>query len=80
MSEKEIVEMRDEVKRYLDQADETTIRKFYELIEEDNSEGWWDTLPITVKETVEKALKQADRGELILHEDIKRMHPQWFTK
>ena len=45
---------------------------------EDN--GWWDSLPKNIKEDIEESIRQADRGEVFTHEQVKKMYPQWFLQ
>lgn len=72
--------MRNEVKKYIDSADEKVVKKVHAMLEVDAEADWWDTMPDNVKADVETAIKQADKGELISHEEVKKRYPQWFSK
>jgi hypothetical protein len=67
----DITQLREEIKTMIDKADAKTIRMTYALleagVEEDNN--WWDSMPDEIKADVEKAIKQADNGEGISHEE-----------
>lgn len=92
--EVQIKDMRKEVKRYIDQADEEVVKMVYAILarrsvesgslpgglEVDAETGWWETMPDNVKEDVEDALLQAGKGEVISHEEVKKKYPQWFTR
>ncbi len=43
-------------------------------------EDWWDTMPDNVKADLEAALSEADKGELIPHEEIKKRYQKWLAK
>jgi hypothetical protein len=75
-----VQQMRKDVKKYIDQADAKVVKMVYAMLEADADTGWWDALPNSVKDDVEISLRQADKGELMSHEAVKKKHPQWFTK
>jgi predicted transcriptional regulator len=35
-------------------------------------ENWWDELPANVKQGISESLKQADRGEFISYDEVKK--------
>ena len=72
--------MRNEVKKYIDSADEKVVKMVHAMLEVDAEADWWDAMPDNVKADVETAIKQADKGELIPHEEVKKRYPQWFSK
>ena len=72
--------MRNEVKKYIDSADEKMVKMVHAMLEVDAEADWWDAMPDNVKADVETAIKQADKGELISHEEVKKRYPQWFSK
>jgi len=75
-----VKQMRREVKRYIDTADEKVVKMMHAMLEVDAEADWWDTMPDDVKASVEKAIEEADRGEVMSHEAVKAKYPQWFTK
>lgn len=75
-----VKQMRNEVKKYIDSADEKVVKMVHAMLEVDAEADWWDTMPDNVKADVETALKQADKGELISHAEVKKRYPQWFSK
>lgn len=38
----------------------------------DKEEDWWEELPASVKLGINESIKQADRGEFISYEDVKK--------
>ena len=75
-----VKQMRKEVKKYIDTADEKVVKMIHAMLEVDAEADWWDAMPDTVKADVELAIRQADKGEVISHEEVKKKFPQWFTK
>lgn len=72
--------MRKDVKKYIDTADEKVVKMVHAMLGVDAEADWWDSMPDSVKANVEIALKQADKGEVLSHEEVKKKFPQWFTK
>ena len=62
--------MREEVKKYIETADEKVVKMMHAMLEVSADEDWWNTMPDNVKADVEAALLEADKGELIPHEEI----------
>lgn len=75
-----VTKMRNEVKKYIDAADEKTVKMVHAMLEVDADAGWWNTLPDDVKQDVEQSLRQGDGGEVLTHEQVKAKYRQWFTK
>ena len=75
-----VKKMRRDVKKYIDTADEKIVKMVHAMLEVDADADWWDTIPKELKNDIEIALRQADKGDVLSHEEVKKMHPQWFTK
>ncbi len=72
--------MREKVKDYIDTADEKVVKTVHAMLEADGANDWWNELPDNVKDEVEEAMQQADRGEGIPHEEIKKRYAKWFVR
>ncbi len=75
-----VKKMRTEVKKYIDNADEKVVKMVHAMLEVDAEADWWDAMPDEVRADVETAIRQADKGQLISHEEVKKKYPQWFSK
>jgi len=75
-----VKQMRSEVKKYIDTADEKVVKMIHAMLEVDAAADWWDTLPDGIRQDVELSIKQADNDDVLTHEQVKEKHPQWFTK
>jgi predicted transcriptional regulator len=75
-----VKQMRKDVKKYIDTADDKVVKMVHAMLEVDAEADWWDTMPDEVKADIELAIKQADKGEVLTHEEVKKKYPQWFTK
>ena len=80
MSTAELKELRHEVKRYIDKADERVVKMVYAMLESDSETEWWDEMPDEIKADLEESMSQAARGQVTSHEEVKKKYPQWFTK
>lgn len=72
--------LRRKVKKYVGTADEKSLLIVERILEKEQDEDWWDTLPHEVKLSVEHAIKEIDEGKGIPHEEVKKMYPQWFKR
>lgn len=75
-----VEQMRSEVKKYIDTADEKVVKMVHAMLEVDAAADWWDTMPDEVRQNVELSIRQGDNGEVLTHEQVKEKYPQWFTK
>jgi predicted transcriptional regulator len=73
-------QMRIEVKKYIDTADDKVVKMVHAMLEVDSDADWWDEMPDNVKADVEEAIGQADRGEVMTHEEVKKKYKKWFAK
>ena len=82
MSIAELKELRREVKKIIDHADERFVRKVYDdaIAEADKNADWWDNMPENIRADIAESLAQADKGEVMTHKQVKKKYPQWFTK
>ncbi len=51
-------QMRSEVKKYIDTADEKVVRMVHAMLEVDAEAGWWDAMPDEVRQDLELSTKQ----------------------
>ena len=73
--------LKSEVKKYIDTADEKVVKMVHAMLEVDAEENdWWDEIPENIKDEINEAKKDLDNGKGIPHEEVKKMHPQWFRK
>lgn len=72
--------LRTQVKKYIDDADDKTVQMVYAMLEAEHQYDFWDELPDDVKTDIDKAIKQADAGELLSHEEVMKKYKKWLTK
>jgi predicted transcriptional regulator len=73
-------QMRIEVKKYIDTADDKVVKMVHAMLEVDSDADWWDEIPDNVRADIEEAVGQADRGEVMTHEEVKKKYKKWFAK
>jgi hypothetical protein len=54
----------EEVKEYIEHADERVVKMVHAMLETDVENDWWERMPDKVKADVEAALKEADEENL----------------
>jgi len=72
--------MRQKVKRYIDNADESIIKMIYAMMEADVDSDWWGNMPDNIKEDVAAALQESESGILTSHETIQKRYQKWLVK
>ena len=72
--------LRKQVKKYIDDADDKTVQMVYAMLEAEHQYDFWDELPDNVKADIDEAIKQADAGELLSHEEVMKKYKKWLTK
>jgi hypothetical protein len=72
--------LRQEVKKYIDTADAKVVKMMHAMLEIDADNGWWDSMPDSVKEDVEAALVESEKGEVIPHGEIQKRYKKWLAK
>ena len=80
MSSPAISTIRKEVKKYVDKADDKTVRMLHAMLETEQEEDWWDKLPKHVQAEIDKALSELDKGKGIPHEAVMKKYSKWFTR
>ena len=75
-----VKQMRSDVKKYIENADSKVVKMVHAMPQVDAEADWWDELPDNVKADVEEAIRQADSGETIPHDKVKKNYAKWFTR
>ncbi len=72
--------LKKQVKKYIDTADEKVVKMVFAMLEVNAENDWWDDLSNDEKKSVTKSLKELDEGKGIPHQEVKKLHPKWFSK
>jgi hypothetical protein len=75
-----VKQMRQEVKKYLDKADDKTVKMVYAMLEAKEENDWWDELPPKVKAEIDEALLELDKGKGLPHETVLKKYGKWFSR
>ncbi len=74
------MELKEEVKKYIDQADERMLKAVYALLEADQQEDWWDSISDEERHAIETGLKQMEEGKTTPHEEVMEKYSKWLTR
>jgi predicted transcriptional regulator len=77
---KEITTLRKEVKKYIDTADEKTLKMIHAMLEVDQESDWWEELSGEAKASIEKGLKDGEAGRVTPHEVVMKKYRKWLPK
>jgi hypothetical protein len=72
--------LRKQVKKYVEKADEKSLRIVRAILEIEQEEDFWDELPAHVKDDVAEAEAQSERGEGKTTAEVFKKYRQWHTK
>ena len=75
-----IKELRDEVKRYVDKADERILKVVYAMLETDMQEDWWNDLSDKEKASIEEGIRDAKAGRVTPHSEVVKKYDRWLSK
>ena len=64
----------------MDKADDKSLRMVQAILEIEQQEDFWDTLPDHVKADVAEAKKQSERGEGKTTAQVMKKYQKWLTK
>jgi|688.fasta_scaffold1019780_2 hypothetical protein len=62
------------------ETDDKQILKELEAVFVRHNEDWWDTLPDRIKESVDRGLKQSEKGVGVSHELVMKKMEKWLKK
>ena len=71
--------LREQVKKYIDDADDKTVQMVYAMLEAENHYDFWDELPDEVKSEIDRSIRQADAGQLLSHDEVMAKYKKWLT-
>jgi hypothetical protein len=66
-------------KRLLNTEDKDIIN-YIKAIFETREENWWETLPDSVKHSIEKSLEEVRKGQTIPHAEVRKKYEKWLKK
>lgn len=71
--------MKNKAKEYLDNADEKTVKMVYAMLEVDAQNDWWDELPKSAKDSIERGLKDVENGKVTSHKEVMKKYKKWLS-
>ena len=72
--------LRQEVKKYIDDADEHVVKMVYAMLKADSEADWWDELEEEETASIERGLDDLKNGRVISHKEVMKQYPQWLSK
>ncbi|MDQ6902193.1 MAG: hypothetical protein M3139_04160 [Bacteroidota bacterium] len=71
--------MKKQAKKYLDNADEKTVKMVYAMLEVDAQKDWWDDVSDEAKASIERGLKDVDAGKVVAHKSAMKKYNKWLS-
>lgn len=66
--------------KWLAGVNEPSIIKRFIALKEEQQVDWWDEIDAEERTEIEEGLVQADRGEVVPHEEVMSKYQQWRSK
>ena len=66
------------VQLILDTDKSDLLDKVSKILKQERDDDWWDDLPESVQESIERGLDQAKRGDTIPHEEVMKKYDKWL--
>ena len=74
----EVTILKIKAKKYLDNADEKTIKMIYAMLEVDAQNDWWEDLPESAKDSIQRGLRDIENGKVTPHKEVMRKYKKWL--
>lgn len=75
----EVTVMKNQAKKYLDNADEKTIKMVFAMLEVDAQKDWWDEISDSAKNSIERGLKDIEMGKVTPHKEVMKKYKKWLS-
>ena len=75
----EITILKKKAKKYIDNADEKTIKMIYAMLEVDAQNDWWDDLSEPAKDSIQRGIKDVESRKLTPHKEVMKKYKKWLS-
>ncbi len=72
--------LRKQVKKFVDKANEKELSMIYRLFEIEKQSDWWPEISKEHQKAIKEALTEADKGDVIPHEEMVKKYRKWLKK
>ena len=66
--------------KWLTEVEEPLVIEQFIALKNEQQKDWWDEISDEEKAEIEEGLAQADRGELMSHEEVMAKYQKWRSK
>jgi len=73
-------ELKKEVKKYIDHADDRMLKAVRAMLQSDQEGDWWNIISEEEREAIETGLKEMKEGKTIPHDEVMKKYSKWLTK
>ena len=72
--------LRKQVKKFVERANERELKIIYQLFEMDKESDWWPEISKEHQTAIKEAITEADKGEVIPHQEMVKKYRKWLKK
>jgi predicted transcriptional regulator len=80
MTAVEVKELKKEVKKHIDAADESTVKAVHKMLETGQQDDWWDVISDGERAAIKQGLKEMKSGKTTPHDEVMKKYSKWFDK
>jgi hypothetical protein len=80
MTATEVKQLKSEVKKYIDHADERMVKAVYAMLEADQQGDWWDEIREGERQAVTRGLQQVLEVKVKPLDQVMEKYSKWSTK
>ncbi|MGF7138261.1 hypothetical protein [Roseimarinus sediminis] len=77
----DVIELRTDLHNMIDKITDSNVLHAIKTLLSDKSvsqEDWWDTISEEERKGIEQGLAEAERGEVIPHEEVRAKYDKWL--
>lgn len=75
----EVTILKKKAKKYLDNADEKTIKMIYAMLEVEAQSDWWEDFSEPSKDSIQRGLKDVENGKIAPHKEVMKKYNKWLS-
>ena len=77
----DVIELRTDLHNMIDKISDSNILLAVKTLLSSNNlnqTDWWETINVTERAEIEQGIKEAERGEVIPHEEVMEKYKKWL--
>jgi len=77
---RDVETLREEVKKYIDHADDHVLKMIHAMLKADSEADWWNDLDEDERASIERGIDDISKGRTVSHEEVVKQYSEWLSK